>query len=196
MSEIKSAFERAMERVEKLGQPTEEERGRWKYGPEGQKLAAGYLRGQANLKAALASADEKARPYLKEAMAEVLLANLSLPDNEAAKNRSNLAIDGLREIAGDKRKVDGIMAQLRNIFQHYETQGAQQRQQAYQQVKENFGRMVRQAAQRQYGNAPVPDVDVEGHPQFQQEWHRVLGQINSQYEKVLEEYKEQLAAAV
>jgi len=43
MGEIKSAFERAMERVEKLEKPSEEEVLKWKYVPEGQKLAAEYL---------------------------------------------------------------------------------------------------------------------------------------------------------
>ena len=44
MTDIKSAHEIAMEKVAKLGEATEEERLRWKYVPEGEKLAASYLK--------------------------------------------------------------------------------------------------------------------------------------------------------
>jgi len=44
MDEIKSAREIATEKVDKLGEVTDEERLRWKYTPEGEKLAARYLK--------------------------------------------------------------------------------------------------------------------------------------------------------
>ena len=44
MGEIKSALEIAMEKIEKLGEPTEEERLKWKYVPQGEELAARYLK--------------------------------------------------------------------------------------------------------------------------------------------------------
>ncbi len=43
MGDIKSAREIAMEKIDKLGEPTEQERMEWKYLPEGEKLAARYL---------------------------------------------------------------------------------------------------------------------------------------------------------
>jgi hypothetical protein len=49
MGEIKSAREIAMEKLAQLGEITEEERLKWKYVPEGAKLAAGYLGGDCNL---------------------------------------------------------------------------------------------------------------------------------------------------
>ena len=44
MGEIKSAAEIAREKLEKIGEPTPEERLKWKYAPEGEKLAARYLK--------------------------------------------------------------------------------------------------------------------------------------------------------
>jgi hypothetical protein len=44
MDDIKSAREIAMEKVEKLSEATDEERLEWKYVPEGEKLAAKYLK--------------------------------------------------------------------------------------------------------------------------------------------------------
>ena len=46
MGDIKSAREIAMEKIDKLGEPTEEERLEWKYLPEGEKLAARYLKNE------------------------------------------------------------------------------------------------------------------------------------------------------
>ncbi len=42
--DIKSALEIAMEKVEKLGEATVEERLKWKYLPQGKQLAAKYLK--------------------------------------------------------------------------------------------------------------------------------------------------------
>ncbi|MFC1930749.1 hypothetical protein ACFLXJ_00875 [Chloroflexota bacterium] len=47
--EIKSALEIALEKIEELGELTEEERLQWKYVPEGEKLAARYLKQNLNL---------------------------------------------------------------------------------------------------------------------------------------------------
>ena len=44
MGDIKSAREIAMEKVEKLEEATDEERLRWKYIPEGERLGARYLK--------------------------------------------------------------------------------------------------------------------------------------------------------
>jgi hypothetical protein len=44
MDEMKSAFERAMERAESLGKASEEDLKKWKYIPEGEKLAARYMK--------------------------------------------------------------------------------------------------------------------------------------------------------
>ena len=49
MDKIKSALEIAMEKVEKIGEATNEERLKWKYTPEGEKLAAKYLKRDCNL---------------------------------------------------------------------------------------------------------------------------------------------------
>ena len=43
MDEMKSAFERAMERAEGLGKPSDEDQKKWKYEPEGAKLATRCL---------------------------------------------------------------------------------------------------------------------------------------------------------
>ena len=49
MSEMKSALERAMERAERLGAASDDDRRRWKYVPEGEKLAGLWLKDEGDL---------------------------------------------------------------------------------------------------------------------------------------------------
>ena len=64
MSNIKSAFEIAMEKAEKLGEATDEERLKWKYVPEGEKLAARYIKLDCNLVDELGQYEENIRRYI------------------------------------------------------------------------------------------------------------------------------------
>ena len=47
--EIKSAFEIAMEKVNRMSEPTVEERLQWKYVPEGEMLGGRFLKEKVNL---------------------------------------------------------------------------------------------------------------------------------------------------
>ncbi|MCK4863703.1 MAG: hypothetical protein KAS25_05360, partial [Dehalococcoidales bacterium] len=85
MGEIKSAAEIAREKLARIGEPTEEERLKWKYGPEGDKLAARYLRENCNLVSEISKYDDKARKVVVTNVNDILLRNISLPRNEAAR---------------------------------------------------------------------------------------------------------------
>ncbi|GAI03474.1 unnamed protein product, partial [marine sediment metagenome] len=77
MSDIKSAREIAMEKVEKLGEATDEERLKWKYIPEGEKLAARYLKQDCNLVVELGQHQENVRKYIIEGAEDILVRNIN-----------------------------------------------------------------------------------------------------------------------
>ena len=81
MADIKSALEIAAEKAEKLGAVTEEERLKWKYTPEGEKLAVRCLKEACNLVVELSHYEEKARKYVIDGAADILVRNISLPKN-------------------------------------------------------------------------------------------------------------------
>ena len=85
MGDIKSALEIAIEKVERLGEPTKEERLKWKHVPQGEELAARYLKEDCNLVAELSQYQENVRRYIMEGAGEVLIRNISLPKNDLAK---------------------------------------------------------------------------------------------------------------
>jgi putative protein kinase ArgK-like GTPase of G3E family len=191
---IKSAREIAMEKVAELGEVTDEERLRWKYVPEGEKLAARYLKQNINLVTELDNYDEKVVGYIKEGASETLIRNINLPRNDAARKNNKKAMEGLKTLKKDKIGVENIFSRIRNIFSHYTEQGEQQRRQAYEQLKAEFSARVQQALQQQLGTVAGLKIDIERQPQFQEEWRKLLVQLDSQYISLLNEYKQELSA--
>ena len=194
MGDIKSAREIAMEKVEKLGKATDEERLRWKYVPEGERLAARYTKQDCNLVAELSQYEEKVTRYVIESAVNILVRNINLPKNDLARRNNKRAMDGLKTLKSDKVGVENVYTKIRHIFNHYVEQGEQQRKQAYQSLKTEFEARVQQAVQQQLGLPMGVKIDVERQPQFQEEWRKMQAQLDSQYLKLLDEYKQELLA--
>ncbi len=192
--EIKSALEIAMEKVEKLGDVTDEERLRWKNVPEGEKLAARYLKQNLNLLSDLGKFDEGAKKYVIEGAQDVLIRNIEMPRNDFLRKKNKRVMDGVKLLKDDKVSVENVFSRMRRIFDHYVEQGEQQRKQAYESLKADVEAKIQQAVQQQMGSSANMKIDVESQPQFQEEWRRMLAQLDMQYTSVLNEYKKELAA--
>jgi len=193
MSEMKSAFERAMERAESLGKASEEDLRKWKYLPDGEKLAAKYLRDECDLVVEIGKYDENVRQHVVEGAQGILVNNIDLPRNELAKRTNKKAMEAIKELKRDKVSVENVYTKLRRIFNHYEQEGEQQRRQAYEAVKKDVEAKMQQAIQQQLGVAGSMKINVETQPQFQQEWRRTLAQLESQYLRLLDEYKQEIS---
>jgi len=193
MSDIKSALEIAMEKIEKLGKATDEELLKWKYVPEGERLAARYLKQDCNLVVELSQYEETARRYVIEGAGDILVRNINLPGSDLAKRNNRRAMDGLKDLKNDKVAVENVYSKMRRIFNHYTEQGEQQRKQAYESLKTEFEAKVQQAVQQQLGSLMKIRIDVERQPQFQEEWRKLQTQLDSQYLKLLDEYKQELS---
>ncbi|MFC1958372.1 hypothetical protein ACFLV6_00395 [Chloroflexota bacterium] len=193
MDDIKSAREIAMEKVEKIGETTEEERLKWKYVPQGEKLAAKYLKEDCNLRVEISKYEENVKKYVIEGATEILSRNINLPKDELAKKNNRKVMDGLKFLKSDKVSVENVYSKIRYLFNHYAEQGEQQRQQAYQSLKAELEAQIQQAAQQQLGPLMGTKIDVEKQPQFQQEWRKMLTQLDSQYLSHLNECKRELS---
>jgi len=192
--EIKSALEIAMEKVEKLGEVTDEERLRWKNVPEGEKLAARYLKQNLNLLSEMGKFDEGAKKYVIEGAQYVLIRNIEMPRNDYLRKKNKRVMDGVKLLKNDKVSVENVFSRMRRIFDHYVEQGEQQRKQAYESLKADVEAKIQQAVQQQTGSSANMKINVENQPQFQEEWRRMLAQLDMQYTSVLNEYKRELAA--
>lgn len=194
MGEIKSAAEIAREKIEKLGGATEEERLKWKYVPEGEKLAARYIKEDCNLVTELNKYEKEARKYVTGGASDILIRNINLPKNDIARRTNKKAMEGLKAIKNDKVAMENVFSKMRRVLEHYVQQGEQQKKQAYESLKVEFATKIQQAIKQQIGVNAKVRIDVEKQPQFQQEWLKVQAQLDSQYLKLLDEYKQELAA--
>ena len=192
MGEMKSAFEKAMERVGGIGEPSKEEMLQWKYVPEGQRLAAGYFKDDINLVAELSKFKEEQKHFVAKGMEEVLLRNITLPLNETAKKNNRKAREAIKAVKRDRASLENIYTKIRRIFDHHAQQGEQQRKQAYEMLKQDFQLRIQQAMQQ--GLAPGAKINIESQPQFQEEWRRTVAHLESQYNTLLDEYKREIQA--
>ena len=194
MSDIKSAREIAMEKVKQMGEATEEERLKWKYVPQGEELAAQYLKEECSLLTELGQYPENVRAFIIEGTNGVLIRNINLPKDDSDKKTNRKAMDGLKMLKSDKVSVENTYSQIRNIFNHYAEQGEQQKKQAYESLKAEVESRMQQEIQQQMGTFTGIKFDVEKQPQFQHEWRRILTQLDAQYINLLSEYKQELSA--
>ena len=192
--EIKSALEIAMQKVEKLGEVTDEERLKWKYVPEGEKLAARYFKQDLNLLVELGRYEERARKYVIEGAKEILTRNINLPKRDSDRRNNKKAMDGLKILKSNKVSVENVFSRMRRVFEHYAEQGEQQRKQAYESLKAEFEKRIMQAVKQQLGPVAGIKIDVERQPQFQEEWRKLQAQLDLQYIKLLDDYKQELMA--
>ena len=193
---IKSAFEKAMERVEKLEPPPREKQLEWKGVPEGNRLAAEHLRGEVDLGAAVEKHSAEERPYVLRGAIDVLTANIHLPRDDAALRSNDRALDGLRSIFRDKPQVEEIVGRVKYVIEQYVSYGQQQQQQMYEQLKQQFTAQVQEALRQQPGLANNASINVESLPEFQQERLRMKVRLDQQYEEHLETYRQEFKSLV
>ena len=194
MGDIKSAFEIAIEKAERLGKATDEERLKWKYVPEGERLAARHIKQNCNLVVELSQYEENIKKYIIEGLADILIRNINLPGSDLVRRNNRRAMEGLKTIKSDKVRVENVYSKIRRIFDHYVGEGEQQRKQAYESLKTEFEANIKQVLQQQLGSFVGVKIDVERQPQFQEEWRKIQAQLDSQYLKLLDEYKQELLA--
>jgi len=192
MADIKSAREIAQEKIDAMGEVTSEERLRWEYIPQGERLAAECLAGKLEMAGELSRQDKKAQPYIAEGAQKTLLANIGLPKNKQIEARNKKAMDALMQIKKDKEAAAAVFGDIGRIFKHYNEQGEQQRQQAYQSLKRDFSSRLQQAVEQQVGTAAGLNVNVESLPQFNEEWQRMLAHLDARYIGLLDEDKKKL----
>jgi hypothetical protein len=187
LAEIKSALELALEKAEQYGRASKEEMALTQYQDQGRHLAVQFLKGEGDLEADLKKLPALAQPAARLAIKEVFLRNLGLPrEHPMDPHRQGRALEGLLLVA-DNRKA---MAQLQTEAEQVLQQFLQIRNNALQQLKARFAAgmgQMQKAMEAQYRQRM--NLDVERLPQFQEEWLRFKGQLQEQFEPLLENLK-------
>ena len=189
MDSMKSAYDRAMERVESLGASTVEEKLQLKYVPLGERFASSYLKDEQDLKVALEECEPEGRAYLSKGIMKVLIQNIRLPRIEDDKQRNEKSIQGIALIKKDKKAIDDITSHIEYVCNTFVQYRQQRIDQTYQEFKTQFEQRIQEAMKKQGGVPRNAQMNVESMPEFHQEWNRVVAQLDTQYESPLEEQK-------
>lgn len=188
-NKIKSAFEKAMEKVRDI-EISETELLRLELTPKGQAIAAKFLQERnTDLEEELRPYQGVARRLVIEGLQDILLRNIHPPANDSVADTNRRAMEGIIAIKEDKRAVLEIFSAMEYLFQYY-TEAVKQ---TYLNLKEAFSQRTdaaKQLLEQQMGIRVR--VDVEKHPAFQEEWLRKLNHLNARYEAILEEHKERI----
>jgi hypothetical protein len=191
LAEIKSALELALEKAEHYGKASREEMAAAQYQDQGRQLAVQFLKGEGDLAADLKNLAPPAQAAVRSAVKEVLLRSIGLP-REEVDPRQDRAVEGLLLAATKRQAMAQLQVELEQILQNY----LQIRHNAFQQLKARFAAgvgQVQRAIEAQYRQKVK--VEVEHLPQFQEEWRRFLGQLQDQFEPMVENLKERMRLA-
>ena len=195
MSDMKSAYELAMERADKIGKASPDELVLLDAAPKGNQMAARFMKGPVlDLDAELNKYKSSGiRKQVIDGALEIFLRYLALPSATSPREVTNRAKQGILVLKDNKKLVEQVFSQLDNMLNLYE----QARQQAFNQLKQAFeqqaGRQVRGTGAQVGSQAGRADVTAQ--PQFRDEWSRKLGELNRQYERALEEQRQRLLKA-
>ena len=183
VGEIKSAWELAMEKVEKLGKLSPEELRRQKeekYGSIGQGLAEKYLTGLAlrDVRIELDKYKGEERELVRAALASKLIDAIELGDAE----RLSKVIEGISELKLKSREgLAGIRAEIEQLFGEYREAGQKKRREV-----ETAARGV--LHQLRISGSAIGSVNPEVVP----EWKNELDKIALPYRERLDSLKARL----
>ncbi|HBH31210.1 MAG: hypothetical protein N839_0006260 [Desulfofustis sp. PB-SRB1] len=191
MAQIKSTLELVMERADRLAADVADTPEQYDKELTGVRLAAAFLNDQSTpLSQTLKEHPAADQMQIRKGMATTLLRNIVLPRDGEISSRSLLSLRNLPELAGKSRDISAICKEIKQILEQYRKH--------LDQVKEQFDQSILQQLKmqlQQQGLAVADELSLNPamHPQYQEEWSRVLTDLNSQYEEALEQRKNQIA---
>jgi hypothetical protein len=192
MGEMKSAFERAWERAEKV-EVTEEKALELELQPEGARIAAQYLKGEDYaLEKAMEGFPQGKRKYIQAGVEATLISNITLPRNGRLRREASRAMEGLKVLKRNKSQVSHIASQLDSLFARYERVLRKSHEDLKKELEAALRRAMAQQSLGQPGAVPRR-LDVEGSAEFQQRWHEVQTKLDWEYAGELSRFKEEIA---
>jgi hypothetical protein len=188
MAEIRSTLEMVLERAARLEAQASGEMLLEEKEKQGMRLAAAYLRGEkVDLAADLAKCGPQDLASVKKGMVAALLRNIVLPRKAGETADMDKAMQALREIGRDKRDLAQVFTEMKSILDRYLTHRDQLKKQLEEQFAQQMMLMEKSLAQQ---TGMKMKLQPSQHPKFAEEWQRILVELNDQYGRALEQYKE------
>ncbi len=189
MAEIKSTIDMVMERAARMTADTEVVGGEDQV-QVGMRAAAAYLRGEdVDLAAKVAAQSPADQGDCRKGIVQVLLRNIFLPREAEQQKGAEQAMNGLVQVGSGSGELLPVFAEMKKILDQYLLHRKQLKEQLEAHFAQQMGQ-VEAALAQQTGMAMK--LKPSQHPKFQEEWQKVLTQLNDQYGNTLSQYKKQV----
>lgn len=190
MSEvIKTALERALERMKDFKEVSAEEISAMEHRPRGRALGATFLKeADFDIAAALKDFDSGILPYIKGGVEETLLLNIILPGSEEDFNLSRRAMEGIYSIKVESPAAGEILGQMGQLLNQYRQTQAQ----ALENFKRDFDMEARLTMRQNRQRSGAGGETPERLPGFREEWGKVQSSIEAQFLGALKILKDSL----
>ena len=188
---VKTALERAMERADSLGKITSDELKRLEFVPQGNSIAARYLKEEEfSLDAEISKTKGTGnRKWVLMGVQDTLLSNITLPRDTASKNTSKKAMEGIVLIKDNKKAAKAVITKIETLFNYYEQARAQMMKELKKEIEAKLAEMQK-SMKYQIGSAR--NIEMETQQQLQEEFRTAISQLDSQYEPTLQQHKKEL----
>jgi len=189
MAEIKSTMDMVMERAARMAAEAEAAGGEDQL-QEGMRAAASFMRGdKIDLAAAVAARPVAEQAVFRKGAVQALLRNIFLPREAEQQKGAEQAMNGLVMVGRGSGELLAAFGEMKKLLDQY----LQHREQYREQLEGHF---AQQMAQLEATMAKQTGMSMKlkpsQHPKFQEEWQRVLTQLNDQYGNALNQYKAQV----
>ena len=187
MAEIKSTMDLVMERMAKMTANAPEVSSDEETMKRGMRFAADYLNAKLDdLAGALAGENPKAQQAMYRGAVQTLLRNVVLPRDESLKERSDMALNGVMDIAGNLGvpSISQICTELQQILRQYN--------QHKEQVTAQLEDALKAQLEQQYSGRGVDRGKIRAsmHPKYHDEMARMEQELNGQYNNALQQRRD------
>jgi predicted component of type VI protein secretion system len=191
MAEIRSTLDMVMERAAKIAAETEDRTPAEDGMIKGMQLAAAFLNHEEqDLAKLLGDQPPEQQMGIRGGMAKTLLRNIILPRGESVSEQSLVSLQSLEDLSGNSGDIATICAEIRQILEQY----GQHLEQVKQQFDESIlGQLKMKLQEQGLGVDDQMALNPTMHPQYQEEWSRVVADLNGQYNEALDQRKNLIA---
>ncbi|HER63525.1 MAG TPA: hypothetical protein ENO11_06075 [Desulfobacteraceae bacterium] len=190
MAEIKSTMDLVMERAARIGRASSEELRLEEARKKGIQLAVEYLDGNLeNPLTAIKNQENILQGGVLRGLIETLLRNIFLPRDDIQQERTRKAVKGITMLEGGSAEIASICRELTNVLGGYMQHREQLRGQLEEQIMLQYESLMAQQPGMQREGIRI---DPTQQPRFKEEWNRLEAELNSQYNKALDQFKQQI----
>lgn len=189
MAEIKSTMDMVMERAARMA-AAEGPVGGDDLEKEGMRSAAAYLRGEpVDLAGLVAAKPPATQASFRGGVVQAMLRNIFLPREVEQQAGAELAMNGLVLVGRGSSELLAVFGEMKKLLDQY----LQHRQQYREQLEGHFAQQMAQLETTMAQKTGMAmKLKPSQHPKFQEEWQRILTQLNDQYGNALNQYKQQI----